>query len=335
MKTIDIKLGYSCNNECLHCVIQDFRDLVLKKGLPEDIPTRTYLDELENVRKKGFDQIVVTGGEPTIRPDLPVMLQKARDLGFAIQMQTNGRNFTNLDFAREISRIAPISYCIALHGPNAAIHDHITQKSGSFEETVQGIKNLLELKQKVSGKIVISKLNAEHLEATARCLLDLGVSYLMLAFPHACGNARRYFFQVVPRYSEIRDQLFKTLKLARMRNRPITVEAVPFCLLGEYVHCGELYLLQEGESYLQQYGDQVKERNWKLQRIEGKRKFSVCPACRFDAICEGPWKEYPENYGEEEFLPVPGKAIGNLRDFSREFNAELILETLPDVLSWE
>ena len=40
------------------------------------------------------------------------------------------------------------------------------------------------------------------------------------------------------------------------------------------------------------------------RRTEGKKKGPGCLDCKYSDICEGPWREYPELYGWEEFLPV-------------------------------
>jgi hypothetical protein len=37
---------------------------------------------------------------------------------------------------------------------------------------------------------------------------------------------------------------------------------------------------------------------------QGKSKRAECRSCRWDARCEGPWKEYPELFGWDEFRPV-------------------------------
>jgi hypothetical protein len=47
----------------------------------------------------------------------------------------------------------------------------------------------------------------------------------------------------------------------------------------------------------------------KIRRSQGKVKFPQCRRCRFDKVCEGPWKEYPERFGSDEFVPVPGKKV--------------------------
>lgn len=44
-------------------------------------------------RRKGkLDGICVTGGEPTLQPELPEFLKKLRNFGYAIKLDTNGTN---------------------------------------------------------------------------------------------------------------------------------------------------------------------------------------------------------------------------------------------------
>lgn len=314
MAKVDIKLGYSCNNECVHCVISDYRDLVLSRGLPLDVSADDYQKEMEEAQARGMDRIVLTGGEPTIRPDLEILVAKARDLGFQIDMQTNGRRFCDLEFCRRLADIASIHYCIALHGPDSEVHDSITQRPGSFDETVQGIKHLVALGQRVSGKLVISRLNLPVLVETTELFISLGVSHISLTFPHACGNARTHFDQVMPTYREVREPLHRALDLCIQQCVSADTEAMPFCQMRGYEEfVAELFLAQETGTLLKQYGEEELI-DWETKRPSIKRKFPQCGQCRFDAICEGPWMEYPEQRGSDEFEPVPGPPIRDVRE---------------------
>lgn len=51
-----------------------------------------YADVLEYLEKRRgiLDGVCVTGGEPLLQPDLAAFLQKVRDLGYAIKLDTNG-----------------------------------------------------------------------------------------------------------------------------------------------------------------------------------------------------------------------------------------------------
>lgn len=65
--------------------------------LPEEIAghpeiKEDYFFDFLKKRKGDLDGVVICGGEPTINNELPKFLQKIRDLGFAIKLDTNGSN---------------------------------------------------------------------------------------------------------------------------------------------------------------------------------------------------------------------------------------------------
>lgn len=77
-----------CGFRCGFCYN---RDLVLK---PEDLPSlpeEEILGYLE-ANKGWLDGLVITGGEPTIHPELPSFLEKVKKLGYSVKLDTNGSN---------------------------------------------------------------------------------------------------------------------------------------------------------------------------------------------------------------------------------------------------
>lgn len=73
-----------CNFRCPFCFNSD---LVLGK-LPL-IRSNKVIDFLKK-RKKVLDGVVISGGEPTLQPDLPEFIKKIKRLGFKIKLDTNG-----------------------------------------------------------------------------------------------------------------------------------------------------------------------------------------------------------------------------------------------------
>jgi peroxiredoxin Q/BCP len=50
--------------------------------------------------------------------------------------------------------------------------------------------------------------------------------------------------------------------------------------------------------------------DYKRDRVDrGKTRFPQCATCRFEPMCEGPWREYPEMLGSDEFQPVAGARV--------------------------
>jgi len=305
----DIKLGYDCNNNCVHCVIADQRDYCKKVGRSINRDTQEFIYELNDSRLHGCDGVIFTGGEPTIRKDIFILLKHAQKIGFEIAMQTNGRMFYYLNFAERFVKYN-INYAIALHGHNASIHDSITRVRGSFEQTTKGIKNLLTLGiTSISGKTVISRFNYKYLPEIVKLFLNFGLRRMNFAFPHANGNARKYFDIVVPTYTEIMDYVYQAIEIVKEYERKMGIsiyidfEAIPFCLMRGYEkYISDITYIKKKYIELKQLN--FKTRDWNSARRQQKLKFPQCRKCKYDTICEGIWKEYPEKRGYKEFVSV-------------------------------
>ncbi len=75
-----------CNMRCPFC---QNASLVLRPGSQPLLPEDEVLSYLEK-RKNILEGVCVTGGEPTLYPDLPVFISKIKALGFKIKLDTNG-----------------------------------------------------------------------------------------------------------------------------------------------------------------------------------------------------------------------------------------------------
>jgi pyruvate formate lyase activating enzyme len=77
-----------CNFRCQFCYNTE---LVLHPETLPNIPEEKIFSFLLK-KKNWLDGVVLSGGEPTLYPDLPLFCQKIKKHGFAIQIQTNGTN---------------------------------------------------------------------------------------------------------------------------------------------------------------------------------------------------------------------------------------------------
>ena len=76
----------ACNFRCPFC---HNASLVLQPEAQPLLPEAELFAFLEK-RKKLLDGVAVTGGEPTLQPDLPDFLRRVRDMGYAVKLDTNG-----------------------------------------------------------------------------------------------------------------------------------------------------------------------------------------------------------------------------------------------------
>ena len=79
-------------------------------------------------------------------------------------------------------------------------------------------------------------------------------------------------------------------------------EAIPYCLMQGY----EDYVAEKTIPETEIRGKNYQNTNnfTTLRKNKGKAKFPQCKQCKYDKICEGPWKEYPEKKGDKEFQSI-------------------------------
>lgn len=297
MKRIDLKVGFACNNECLFCVQGDKR-LHHKPRTKEDILSK--IDEGFNDGARG---IVFTGGEPTVHPDLVESIRYARAKGFSIiQIQSNGRTFADEAFCRTLIDAGVTEFSPALHGFRPEIHDHLVQRPGAWRQVTQGIRNLAKLGQTILTNTVITQQNYRELPQLAQLFITLGVRQYQFAFVHILGSAAKNASAIVPRKSDIMPYVKRGLDIGRSAQIPCMVEAIPFCLMQGYEWAiAEFNFMPETAVFDAEYTiESYADYRWN----EGKAKRAACRDCAKNSICEGPWKEYPEIYGWDEFTPV-------------------------------
>ncbi|UPT75698.1 MAG: radical SAM protein [Elusimicrobiota bacterium] len=72
-KCFDILLNYNCSAKCLFCS-QDFE----WRKEPNDLPFEKAVEFMYMAYKNGYRRLGFTGGEPTIRPELPKLIALAK-----------------------------------------------------------------------------------------------------------------------------------------------------------------------------------------------------------------------------------------------------------------
>ncbi len=298
MKRIDIKIGFDCNNLCDFCAQGGKRARAGRKSLKQ------IEADLARAKKQGVTGAVFTGGEPTLHPDLPAAVRAARAMGYkSVQVQTNGRRFAYYDYCLELKKAGVTEMGPSLHGSVPEIHERLTRAPGSFKEVVSGILNCKKLGMYVLTNSVVTSVNYRDLPDLARLLVKLDVNQFQFAFVHLVGSAWENRKKLTPRKSDVLPYLYRALDAGIKNGVACYTEAIPYCLMEGYEDCVAERVIPEGpvsdaDFYIESYGD--------YRRDIGKVKRAECRACRRFSLCEGPWKEYPELYGWDEFRPLAG-----------------------------
>lgn len=165
---MDLALTFQCQNNCIHCYA----------GGPHatsELTTQQWKKVIKKLEKIGIFIATFTGGEPTLRTDLPELLKYAQDTGIVTGLITNGRSLKDKEYVESLERAGLDFVQITLESHKAAIHDKITSVKGSWKETVKGIKNAVKTQIYVTTNTTLNKHNATDFLDTIDFLKKLGV----------------------------------------------------------------------------------------------------------------------------------------------------------------
>ncbi len=156
-----------CNLTCKHCyALSADHDYAGELGTAEVF---RVMDELKAFR---VPVLILSGGEPLLRPDLFEIAARARALGFYVGLSSNG---TLIDAAMA-ERIAAARFDyvgISLDGIGA-VHDRFRRLDGAYARSLAGIRLLGERGVKVGLRYTMTLLNAGELPALLRLMREVG-----------------------------------------------------------------------------------------------------------------------------------------------------------------
>jgi radical SAM protein with 4Fe4S-binding SPASM domain len=170
---MDLALTYRCNNSCDHCY-----NARPRQG-PE-LSTGQWKNILDRLWNLGIPHIVFTGGEPTLRSDLPELIAHAEHNGQITGINTNGRRLKDKAFLQSLITAGLDHVQITLESHDAAIHDKMVHASGAWADTTAGLRNALDSRLYVMTNTTLLRHNAPFLAQTLEFLADSGVPTLGL-----------------------------------------------------------------------------------------------------------------------------------------------------------
>ncbi len=165
---MDLAVTYRCNNHCAHCYN------ARERNYPE-LGTEQWFAILDQLWQIGIPHVVFTGGEPTLRKDLPELIAHAEANGQITGINTNGRMLKDPEYVQSLLDAGLDHVQITLESHDAAVHNNMVAAKNAWEDTVQGIRNVLKTRLYVMTNTTMLTHNAPRLSETLDFLADLGV----------------------------------------------------------------------------------------------------------------------------------------------------------------
>jgi 12,18-didecarboxysiroheme deacetylase len=147
-----------CNLKCVHCYAQA-KDIEFENELSTD-EGKALIDDLANF---GSPVILFSGGEPTLRKDLPELAAYAREKGMRAVISTNG-TLIDRDLAKKLKAVGLSYVGVSLDGIRET-NDRFRGMKGAFDAALRGLHNCQEEGIKVGLRFTINKQNVSDIPA--------------------------------------------------------------------------------------------------------------------------------------------------------------------------
>ncbi len=291
VKELDVKISYQCNNACVFCLNKD------KRKIKDDF--KAIKKNIEEFTKNGGERLIISGGEPLISNNFfnLIFFSKKKGIKF-FNIQTNARMLYYENTVKKLKNFEPINFLVSFHFPNKKLYKKYCQSDG-FDQTIKGLKNLIQYNCNFLINTVVMKKNLYYLEDVIKILRSIGISqgiqYRFIDGKNVISDYKKF----VPQYSECSSIIEKIIK--KNKDIKIYLSEFPFCVLKKESRKNAGIFIDPKRFNLSNKDGEI----FFTKEITDKQFiFPKCKNCLHKKKCLGVRKEYVDVYGPKEFNPI-------------------------------
>ncbi len=246
---------------------------------------------VREVVRQDIDRLLISGGEPTLYPQLPELIHAASQKGMDVELQTNAVRLSDKDFCRKIVESGLSRAFASFHSHIPEKYDLITGMEGGYAQGLAGIHNLLASRISVDISHVIHRTNMDDLPQFVEFIkreFSNEFELPSVTFSFVMDSPAMPEPEMMPRFYDM---------------KPMLIETLEWCLEngirfnGLQTPCGVPYCILNGDM---RYYPVVEN----AYPSEPHRQPPQCNECKMRGKCFGPRKLYVKRYGAEEFVPI-------------------------------
>lgn len=173
-----------CNLTCKHCY-----SISADKDFPGELSTEEVFSVMDDLRAFYVPVLILSGGEPLLRPDIFEISQRAKEMGFYVGLSSNG----TLINENNIEQIAAVGYDyvgISIDGLRQT-HDQFRRKQGAYDEAMHGIRLCREHGIKVGLRFTLTQDNTHELPELLQIMGQEQVDKFYLSHLNYAGRGNK------------------------------------------------------------------------------------------------------------------------------------------------
>jgi radical SAM protein with 4Fe4S-binding SPASM domain len=165
---------FRCNLNCVHCYVN--QPAGSRAARRRELPAARILTLIDEMAEAGCLNLLLTGGEPLLRPDFPALYLHAVRRGLLVSVFTNGTLVTDR-IADLLADARPERVEVTLYGMTAETSERITRTPGSFEPCLAGIRRLTARRLPLALKTMVLAWNRHEVAAMRAFATHLGADF--------------------------------------------------------------------------------------------------------------------------------------------------------------
>lgn len=173
-----------CNLACLHCYTNSF-----DQDFTGELSTQEVYRVMDNLKEYKVPVLILSGGEPLLRPDIFDIAERAKKMGFYTGLSTNGTYITEGNIDR-ISALGLDYVGISLDGIGE-VHDRFRRKEGAFEGAMRGIRLCRKNGIKVGIRCTLTQENHQSLDGLLELQVKEDINKFYLSHLNYSGRGNR------------------------------------------------------------------------------------------------------------------------------------------------
>jgi len=147
-----------CNLTCRHCY-----SISADVDFPGELSTAQVFEVMDDLNEFRVPVLILSGGEPLLRPDIFEVAERAKHMGFYVGLSTNG-TLIDAALARRIGALGFDYVGISLDGLKET-HDRFRRKQGAFDASLAALRLCRDEGVKVGLRFTVTQDNAADLPA--------------------------------------------------------------------------------------------------------------------------------------------------------------------------
>ncbi len=168
------ELTERCNLACKMCYVCQVANDVDQQA--RELSASDWLELANYAVDNGMVFLLLTGGEPLLRPDFFEIFTPLTRLGLLLTLFTNGTLITE-PIAAKLAEAPPSRTEITIYGATAETYESVTGVPGSFKNCCEGIEALVKHQIHLGLKSTITRQNIHELEAMRKMAHAWGLPF--------------------------------------------------------------------------------------------------------------------------------------------------------------